>query len=147
MDTKHLNLESLKKGSTIPKDALERCVGLPAEHKDFSLKTLHVKAVVREWFRRERNEVVTVVFRNSGLAILDDPNSSVYNSKQMANRMRGCVRDFHQLQHVDPGNLTYQQREEHLRRLEAGSRYVQAIRRVRAEIKNQAYQRTTPGVV
>jgi hypothetical protein len=90
---------------------------------------------------------VTIKQENAGLRLLTDSEAAEYNATQSENARRKLWRAFRRTQNVDESRLTDIERQRYYRSLEIQGKYVQALRRVRLEMRGVPVVRQTPGLV
>ena len=140
-----LDYDTLKKGDVITAEQLEKITGLPRDSTKYQLKVMALQQHVADELA-VRGRPVTVVVRLRELVILTDAEASTYNHERLGVHLHGAMRAHDRTQAVDVSNLDDDQKKEHVRRIEVGGKFVQAIVETGRKLKLRGYERKTPGL-
>ncbi len=149
MNLSLIDFDKLEKGSKLPPALLARVIGVDreTEYRDYLLGCLQIRAVIAAHFLTEHNLIVTIVSEKDALRILDDAPAADSN-RRAGKRALKMYRSAHRRNvAVDASKLSQDEREQHTRTLEVQSKYLQAMERVKREVRLEAYKRKEPGLV
>jgi hypothetical protein len=140
-----INPKTLQKGDYISSTTVERITGEVYGTTAYQLALMGLQQSIEHALIRLGRRM-TLKSENGGIRLLTDPEAAEYNAHQGELARHKLSRAFHRNQAVNDGNLDFDERTTHYRTLEIQGKYIQAMRRVRRELKVEPVRRLTPTV-
>lgn len=119
-----LDFDGLKKGDVISIEVIERIANCKCDTTDYALKAMALAEKIM-CVKKEHLEPVTAKVEKGTIRILLDHEATVYNDKTVRAGLRKIGRGCERMSEVDTRQLTGEQHNKHLRRLEVNSRTFQ----------------------
>lgn len=145
LSTYPIDFDTIEKGSNVSPEAIEHAYGLRRTDPKYRLKQLDLRdRIVDELAVRGLR--VTVKLVGDSLRVLTDEEAARYNPDMFDRSIRGAARAHQRNTHVDPSQLTEEQRARHERNLEVQGKMLQGVRSARRSAVLTPARRRTPGL-
>jgi hypothetical protein len=141
-----INIDTLTKGDYISVVHLQEITGEIEGTDEYAFAIMAFKQELEAELQKRLGKKLTIKCENGGLRILTDPEAAEYNARQIEQSKRRIYRAHDRNMDVDEANLSPQERAVHYRRLELGSKYVQALKKVSRQVGVEPHKRNSPGL-
>jgi hypothetical protein len=137
VDLSVLNLTTLGKGSTVLARDIEKATGVSRrDFHNYRIAAMNLWKALDAHFRKD-DVILSFGMKKDDLLIFTDSQATVHEHRKAKGCRRRIRRCYERLCAVDTGNLSFQEQEQHQRRVVIEGAYLGALKKARAAIPIQ----------